>query len=57
MIDDTELRALVREDAATLIARVGALFGADAGDMRVSYSRKVFIPLTRLCRDVCLSDK
>jgi FO synthase len=61
LIDESELRGLVREpDAAALIARVAVLRGAadtdesGAGpDLRVSYSRKVFIPLTRLCRDVC----
>ena len=45
--------ALVREtDLSALMARASAL--RDAGFGRpVSYSRKVFIPLTKLCRDVC----
>ncbi len=45
--------ALVREaDLPALMARASAL--RDAGFGRaVSYSRKVFIPLTKLCRDVC----
>ena len=45
--------ALVREtDLSALMARASAL--RDAGFGRpVSYSRKVFVPLTKLCRDVC----
>ena len=45
--------ALVREpDLPALMRRAAAL--RDAGFGRaVSYSRKVFIPLTQLCRDVC----
>ena len=45
--------ALAREtDLPALMARAAAL--RDAGFGRpVSYSRKVFIPLTKLCRDVC----
>ncbi|MFO1396002.1 MAG: 5-amino-6-(D-ribitylamino)uracil--L-tyrosine 4-hydroxyphenyl transferase CofH [Burkholderiales bacterium] len=43
---------LLREHSARLIADAAAL--RDAGHPSVmSYSRKVFIPLTRLCRDVC----
>ena len=45
-------RALEDADLAALIAASERLtvggFGA-----RVTYSRKEFIPLTRLCRDVC----
>ena len=37
---------------AGLLAQAGKLRDAGHGD-RVSYSRKVFIPLTQLCRDVC----
>ena len=36
----------------TLLARAAAVRDAGHGRL-VSYSRKVFIPLTRLCRDVC----
>ena len=45
--------ALAREtDLTALMARASAL--RDAGFGRaVTYSRKVFIPLTKLCRDVC----
>src|ERR1700710_861756 len=67
MIIDTLLhdfsldRRLVRSEAAALvdIANIELLLGAaarrrDAAHGRqVSYSRKVFIPLTQLCRDVC----
>ena len=59
---DTNLRTRPSRDAAralvhapdlpALMARAAAL--RDAGFGRaVSFSRKVFIPLTRLCRDVC----
>jgi FO synthase len=37
---------------ATLMARAAAKRDAAHGRL-VSYSRKVFVPLTRLCRDVC----
>ena len=39
-------------DLATLMDRAAALTLQGFG-RRVSYSRKVFIPLTQLCRDVC----
>jgi FO synthase len=52
---------LTRDEAADLIGieDIGPLLGAAAKrrdaahGKRVSYSRKVFIPLTQLCRDVC----
>ncbi len=45
--------ALAREtDLPALMARASALRDAGFGQA-VSYSRKVFIPLTKLCRDVC----
>ena len=40
------------DDLAGLMAVAGALRDRGHG-ARVSYSRKVFIPLTRLCRDCC----
>jgi FO synthase len=47
------LRALAREAPLdALLVAAAELRDAGHGD-RVSYSRKVFIPLTRLCRDVC----
>lgn len=48
-----DAHALGRElDLATLIARAEALTIAGHGTV-VTYSKKVFIPLTKLCRDVC----
>ncbi|MBA2933627.1 5-amino-6-(D-ribitylamino)uracil--L-tyrosine 4-hydroxyphenyl transferase CofH [Sphingomonas sp. CGMCC 1.13654] len=41
-----------RIDLADLMAQAEALTFAGHG-VRVTYSRKVFIPLTQLCRDVC----
>ena len=40
------------DDLAALMAVAAALRDQGHG-ARVSYSRKVFIPLTRLCRDSC----
>ena len=51
-------------DGGDLVARLGAMGSAElfrrAGELRdqghggiVTYSRKVFVPLTRLCRDFC----
>jgi FO synthase len=37
---------------ATLMSRVAELRDAGHGSL-ISYSRKVFIPLTKLCRDTC----
>ena len=44
--------ALLDTRLETLMARASALRDAGHGNL-VSYSRKVFIPLTQLCRDVC----
>jgi len=54
-------RRLTRDEAAELVRidDLGSLLGAAARrrdaahGFRLSYSRKVFIPLTQLCRDVC----
>ena len=43
---------LLAADAASLIRSAMALRDEAHGSI-ISYSRKVFIPLTRLCRDVC----
>ena len=49
---DAALELVRATDLPALMARASAL--RDAGFSRaVSYSRKVFIPLTKLCRDVC----
>lgn len=47
-----ELRALTSLDTAELMARASALRSATTGT-RVTYSPKVFIPLTMLCQDQC----
>lgn len=44
--------AFVNQHASDLMQRAGALTDEGHGPI-VSYSRKVFIPLTKLCRDVC----
>ena len=41
-----------RSDLQSLMTVAAALRDGAHGDL-VSYSRKVFIPLTQLCRDVC----
>ncbi len=51
--DPEEARGLAEEqDLAALTAVAGALRD-QAHDHVISYSRNVFIPLTKLCRDVC----
>ncbi len=50
--DDTTIEWISRATLPELLGRAAAL--RDAGHGRnLSYSRKVFIPLTKLCRDVC----
>ena len=52
-IDGASLRRLAHATPlADLLDRAAALRDAGHG-VRVTYSRKAFIPLTRLCRDVC----
>src|SRR6516164_9147412 len=52
MQDETMLDWITRTPLPELMQRAAAL--RDQGHGRiVSYSRKVFIPLTKLCRDVC----
>ncbi|CAM9121938.1 unnamed protein product [Phaeothamnion confervicola] len=51
--DAAEAMAMAdRRDTAQLMAAAAQLRDAGHGDL-ISYSRKVFIPLTHLCRDVC----
>jgi FO synthase len=53
MINRTEALTLAQEtDVAALSARARVLRDEGHGNV-ISYSRKVFIPLTQLCRDVC----
>ena len=50
---DQNLRTFVAEASLDeIMAAAGALRDRGHGDV-VTYSRKVFIPLTQLCRDVC----
>ena len=50
---DAEALALADfEDTSRLVAAAGQIRDAGFGNT-ISYSRKVFIPLTHLCRDVC----
>ncbi|MFN0038323.1 MAG: radical SAM protein, partial [Burkholderiales bacterium] len=52
-LDDGEARALALNTGTDdLVARASQLRDMGHGDV-LSYSRKVFIPLTHLCRDVC----
>src|SRR5690606_27545039 len=46
----SEALALAAHDDSRALADA---FDGDRRDTRVSYSRKVFVPLTQLCRDVC----
>jgi len=50
--DEEVLHLVERTDSAQLMAEAAALTQQGFGSV-VTYSRKVFIPLTRLCRDVC----
>ncbi len=52
MLSPREALALVEADAADLLAPAQALRERGWGRL-VTYSPKVFIPLTKLCRDVC----
>jgi len=60
MLPDDLDRNLTREEALALVdcdlaslVRAAARRRDDAHGSIVSYSRKIFIPLTKLCRDVC----
>lgn len=53
LISETEALALAeRRDTSELMQEAAALRDRGMGKI-VTYSRKVFIPLTQLCRDVC----
>ena len=52
-VGSEDVAELARQtDLARLIRLAGELRDAGHGDL-VSYSKKVFLPLTHLCRDVC----
>ncbi len=48
-----EARSLVEVTDLSSLLAVASQLRDQAHDNRISYSRKVFIPLTQLCRDVC----
>ena len=52
MLSGAEARALVDVPVAELVAEAGRLRDRGHGD-RITFSPKVFIPLTMLCRDRC----
>jgi FO synthase len=51
-LTNNEALALTNVDMAILVREAQALRDLGKGQL-ISYSRKVFIPLTQLCRDVC----
>src|SRR5262252_9380666 len=51
-MDDKTVDCWIEAPAMELMPEAAALRDAGHGRL-VSYSKKVFIPLTRLCRDVC----
>jgi FO synthase len=52
-LSDDQAMALAGFDNVTALTEVAAALRDAAHGRLVSYSRKVFIPLTQLCRDVC----
>jgi len=50
---DTTVRALVEANDLPTLMRQARALTVDGFGVRIGYSRKVFIPLTHLCRDVC----
>jgi FO synthase len=52
-LDEAQLRTLAKEWSLAELTGAAQRLCAQGHGNRVSYSRKVFIPLTRLCRDVC----
>ena len=51
-LDIADAHALLGQPQDVLLARAAAVRDHGHGRL-ISYSRKVFIPLTQLCRDVC----
>ncbi len=51
-LSDADAFALIDKSHVDLLASAATLRDAEHGRL-ISYSRKVFIPLTQLCRDVC----
>ena len=52
-LEDEEVRSLSNSDDTRALMQVAAEIRNRGHQNCVSYSRKVFIPLTHLCRDVC----
>ncbi len=52
-LDDAELLLLAESAETPALTRLAAELRDQGHQNRISYSRKVFIPLTHLCRDVC----
>ena len=50
--DEQAMRLLESEDLTALLDTAGGIRDRDHGNV-VTFSKKVFIPLTQLCRDVC----
>ena len=50
---DAQLRTLNAEAPLARLLEEAVRLRDEGHGVRISYSRKVFIPLTRLCRDVC----
>jgi FO synthase len=51
--DASQLRTIAREWSLVDMMRAATAMAEAGHANRVSYSRKVFIPLTHLCRDIC----
>jgi len=52
-LDDIAIRVLATSSDTQTLMRVASEIRDRGFQNAVSYSRKVFIPLTHLCRDVC----
>ncbi len=53
ILNDVEGRILSKTELSPLLLETAGVLRDQQHHDRISYSRKVFIPLTRLCRDVC----
>ena len=53
MLSDEQSLSLVNVDDTAALVRVAAVLRDQGHQNVITYSRKVFIPLTHLCRDVC----
>src|SRR3990172_8046219 len=53
MYSDVQLREMLERESGELLLSEAERTRDEGHGVRISFSRKVFIPLTRLCRDVC----